>query len=220
MSLALGFPDVVTEEGLANGYVGDLVSRHIARELHDQVASPLISLVLELDEMRRKNAGDADITQQLAVLEESARQVLRRTRELLLDMRGQDGLQLNLVDVLRSDVIALFERRASISLVVSDSWPIHVNGWSAFNISRIVHEAVTNAIRHGHAREISIVLDVTAFGEAVVMVVDDGDGFEGVTGMGMVGMRERAVVLGGTFSAGSDDNGTRIEVRVPKYRLE
>lgn len=218
--MALGISDVVTEGALAGGYIGDPAARHIARELHDQVASPLISLVLELDDMRRKNAGDTDITQQLAVLEESARQVLRRTRELLIDMRGQDELRLNLVEVLRSEVLVLFQRRAAISLVVSDSWPIHVNGWSAFNISRIVHEALTNAVRHGHARNISIVLDVTAFGEAIIRVIDDGDGFEGMTGLGMIGMRERAVIMGGSFTATSDNDGTRIEVRVPQYRLE
>ena len=218
--MALGISDVVVEEGQVEAYVSDPVALHLARELHDQVASPLISLVLELDDLRREHSGDVDTSQRLAVLEESARQVLRHTRELLIDMRGQDALRLNLVEVLQSDVISRFGHRARISTVVSDQWPIHVNGWSAFNISRIVHEAVTNAIRHGHARAITIVLDVTAFGEAIVRVVDDGRGFEGLAGMGMTGMRERAVILGGTFSAGSDEDGTRIEVRVPVYRLE
>lgn len=218
--MALGFPDVVTEQGPLESYAPDPVRLHLARELHDQIATPLIALVLELDDMRRQNSGDPDTSQQLAVLEESARQVLRRTRELLIDMRGQDALRLNLVEVLHSDVVARFETRAKISMLVSDRWPIRVNGWSAFNISRIVHEAVTNAIRHGHARAISIMLDVAAFGEAVIRIVDDGDGFDGLTGLGMTGMRERAVVMGGTFSAGSDEDGTRIEVRVPAYRLE
>lgn len=218
--MALGFSNVLTEQGPTEVYATDQVTRHLARELHDQVASPLIALVLELHEMRHQSSGDADTTQRLAVLEESARQVLRQTRELLIDMRGQEELRLNLVDVLRSDVIARFERRAEISIMVSDRWPIQVNGWSAFNISRIVQEAVTNAIRHGHAESVSIVLDITAFGEAVVRVVDDGDGFDGLTGMGMTGMRERTVVLGGTFSAGSNEDGTRIEVRFPAYRLE
>ncbi len=218
--MALGFPDVIAEQVLVEASAGNPLALHLARELHDQVASPLIALILELDDLRRESGGDADTSQRLAVLEESARQVLRRTRELLIDMRGADTLRLNLVDVLRSEVVARFHHRASISLDVSDRWPIHVNGWSAFNISRIVHEAVTNAVRHGHARAISIVLDVTAFGEAVIKIADDGEGFDGLIGMGMTGMRERAVIMGGTFSAGSDEDGTRIEVRVPTYRLE
>lgn len=218
--MALGFPELVTEQGPVAAYAVDPVALHLARELHDQVASPLISLVLELHELRRDNAQDADTSQRLAILEESARQVLRHTRELLIDMRGQDELRLNFVEVLRSDVVSRFERRADIELLASDRWPLHVNGWAAFNLSRVVHEAVTNAVRHGHAQTISIALDVSAFGEAVIEIVDDGEGFDGLIGLGMTGMRERAVIMGGTLTAVSDEGGTRIEIRVPAYRLE
>jgi two-component system sensor histidine kinase UhpB len=218
--VALGFPDVTTEQGRAEAYASDPVALNLARELHDQVASPLISLLLELDDMRREHTHDADTSQRLALVEESARQVLRRTRELLIDLRGQEALRLNFAQVLSADVLTRFDGRAEISMSISDTWPTHINGWSAFNLSRIVHEALTNAVRHGRAQSISITLDVSAFGEAVIAIVDDGSGFDGLTGLGMTGMRERTVIMGGTFSAGSDEDGTRIEVRVPTYRLE
>ncbi len=216
-----GYDAALAESGSdAVSYTGEL-ERHLSRELHDQVASPLISLVIELHQLRNDAASDADVSQRLALLEESARQTLRQTREILIDLRGQQELRLSFAQVLRSQVLRRFDERAAISLEVSPAWPEHIGGWSAFNLGRIVHEAVTNALRHGRARSIVITLDVTVSDEAVLLVVDDGDGFDGITGLGITGMRERAVIMGGSFSAVRDDGGgTRVEVRIPKYRLE
>jgi signal transduction histidine kinase len=221
VGVALRFSNALTEPSRASAEPVVELELHFARELHDQVASPLIQLVVELHDLRLELDGDTDTQQRLALLEESARQVLRRTRETLMDLRGQSDLRLSFVQVVRSEVIARFERRAAISLVVSPKWPHHINGWAAFNLSRIVHEAITNAIRHGHARSISVALSVHTLDEAVIEVVDDGQGFDGVTGMGMAGMKERAVIMGGTFSAGAaESGGTRIQVSIPMYRLE
>jgi signal transduction histidine kinase len=193
----------------------------VARELHDQVASPLVTLIIELHELRAETGQDADTSQRLATMEEAARQALRQTREMVVDMRGQEVLRLGFASVLREEVLGRFDPKASISLHVSPDWPDRINGWSAFNLSRIVHEAVTNAVRHGHARSITVALDVTADGEAVVEIIDDGEGFDGMTGLGIAGMRERAVILGGTFSVCTgESSGIRVEVRIPKYRLE
>lgn len=218
--MALRFSDVVIESRLSTAESSEGLRVHFARELHDQVASPLVGLVIELHNLRNDLAGDTDVTQRLAVLEESARQALRRTREMVIDLRGQESMRLSFEQVLRNEVLARFERRADILLHVSRTWPQHINGWAAFNLSRIVHEAVTNAVRHGRARCISIILDVDALNQAVIEVVDDGTGFDGLTGLGITGMQERAVIMGGSFSGGSDESGTRIEVRIPAYRLE
>ncbi|HET7466223.1 MAG TPA: ATP-binding protein [Candidatus Dormibacteraeota bacterium] len=226
--LALRFSNVLTEpdaalaeSGLKTALSTSELELHLARELHDQVASPLISLVIELHELRAELGGDAEASQRLALLEESARQVLRQTREILIDLRGQEDLRLNFAHILRDEVLARFERRASLSLHVSPAWPDHISGWSAFNLSRIVHEAVTNAIRHGRAGAIAVSLDISSSAEAVVSVSDDGDGFDGVTGLGIAGMRERAVIMGGAFNACTGETGgTRVEVRIPRYRLD
>jgi two-component system, NarL family, sensor histidine kinase LiaS len=194
---------------------------HLARELHDQVASPLISMVVELHELRAELGDDTDASQRVAVLEESARQALRQTREILIDLRGQEELRLNFGHVLQSDVLSRFESRATITLHISPAWPNTISGWSAFNLARIVHEALTNAVRHGRATSIVITLDVIPSGEAIVAIIDNGEGFDGVTGLGMAGMLERTVIIGGTFKSWTAvGGGTRVEVRIPTYRLE
>src|SRR5215813_14274574 len=71
------------------------LERHLSRELHDQVANPLISLVIELHRLRTEVASDPDVSQRLALLEESARQTLRQAREILIDLRGQQELRLS-----------------------------------------------------------------------------------------------------------------------------
>lgn len=226
--LALWISNVLTEPDPAQAEPGLKTASsvaelelHVARELHDQVASPLIAMVIELHQLRTQFAEDAEASQRLAMLEESARQVLRQAREILIDLRGQEDRRLSFAHILRDEVLARFEHRAVLSLRVSPAWPDHISGWSAFNLARIVQEAVTNAIRHGRAGAIAVSLDVNSSDEAVVAVTDDGDGFDGVTGLGIAGMRERSVIMGGTFNAGAGEaGGTYIEVRIPRYRLD
>jgi len=195
---------------------------HLARELHDLVAQPLIGLVLEIHELRSRHSGDAE--NDLARLEDATRRVLRNTRELLVDLRGQGEIRLNFPEVLRNELIRRsFDRLAQPpALQVSSTWPQHINGWVAFNLLRIVQEAVANAARHGRATRIDIILSTGPAGEAVIVVLDDGIGLgEALPGLGMVGMQERAVILGGRFTAGPrETGGTRAEVRVPLRRLE
>lgn len=93
----------------------------------------------------------------------------------------------------------------------------------AVTVARCAQEAVTNAIRHA-GRGVGIDVDVRAEGDAVVATVDDdGRGTPDPAsaalagGNGLVGMRERAEVAGGTLAAGPrDGGGWRVELRVPR----
>jgi signal transduction histidine kinase len=84
---------------------------------------------------------------------------------------------------------------------------------------RIVREAVANAIRHGGAKELTVVL--SRAGGLRLEVIDDGQGFDPGRasargrGFGLVSMSERARALGGAFRVTSQPGaGTRIEVEV------
>lgn len=193
---------------------------HLSRELHDQVAQPLIVLILDLHRLRTDQPDHPELAGEMAKLEDSARQVLRRTREMLIDLRGQQELRLDFVEALHKEILSP-NREGPRHLEVSSRWPHHINGWAAFNLLRIVQEAVTNAFRHGHAQRIDIFLDTTDDGQAVVVVLDDGIGLSGApSDFGMIGMSERALILGGTFTIGPRlTGGTRVEVRVPVERL-
>lgn len=222
--MALGFSQVVDDESSRAGAPADLptaeeLQRHLAREVHDKVAQPLIGLVLEIRSLRTEAAGGRDITADLTVLEESARDVLRQAREMMVDLRERNDLRINLIQALKSEI--RIPPGHDLKLQVSSRWPRRINGWAAFNLLRIVQQAVANAWRHGRANRIDVILDADANNQAVVVVLDDGAGIDDAPyGFGMVGMRERAVILGGIFSVRSrDTGGTRVDVRVPLDRI-
>jgi len=195
----------------------DDLRRHFARELHDQVAQPLIELVLAIRQLRTGQAGDGD--SELEGLEEQARKVLRQAREMMIDLRDRGELRTDLPMALRGAIGP--QHGETIDLHVTSRWPQSINGWAAFNLLRIVEQAIVNATRHGRAERIDIILDVGPTDEAVVIVSDDGTGIDDASGgFGVLGMQERAVIIGGTFSARAREaGGTRIEIRVPAERL-
>ncbi len=196
------------------------LQRHFARELHDQVAQPLIGLVLEIHNLRASIDSSNPLASELARIEESTRQVLRYARETMIDLRELDELRINLARALQTEVPV--PAGGKLSVRVTARWPRRTNGWVAFNLLRIVQQAVANSWRHGHARKIDVVLDVGPGNDAVVVVLDDGAGIaDAPHGFGMQGMVERAAILGGTFAAElRETGGTRVEVRVPAWRLE
>lgn len=230
--MTLGFPKV--EDGAQVAGVGEAREAilgaveawpgHLARELHDLVAQPLITLVLEMHDLRAHGALDVESTREVARLEESARTVLRNTREMLVDLRGQGEIRLNFREVLKNELARRSNGKGYIAptLHVSSTWPDRINGWAAFNLLRIVQEALVNATRHGRATSVEIILSTNADQDGVVVVLDDGAGLgDAPSGIGMTGMQERAVILGGRFSAVPRlAGGTRVEVRIPLHRLQ
>jgi two-component system, NarL family, sensor histidine kinase UhpB len=226
--VTLGFPKVGVEGWDAESQTPVAASveadpGHLARELHDVVAQPLVSLVLEIHELGVRIGSDEEAAKSLARLEASARAVLRNTRELLVDLRGLGDIRLNFREMLENELLRNSPHWGGVLplLQSSSSWPPQISGWAAFNLLRIVQEAVANAARHGHATRIDIILGASAEQEAVVVVLDDGAGLgDAPSGIGIVGMQERAVILGGKFTACARwSGGTRIEVRVPLHRL-
>ena len=193
--------------------------RHFAREVHDQLAQPLIALVLEIHELRTLGEVPAAVAEELARLEDTTRKILRQAREMMVDLRNRGELRINLGLALKNE-LPVPEGRDLI-LQLTSRWPKHTNGWAAFNVLRIVQQAVANAWRHGKAHKVEVVLDVGPTNEAVVVVLDDGVGIDDAPrGFGMDGMQERAAILGGTLNAMQrDSGGTRVEVRFPVGRL-
>ena len=225
--MALGFPKLI--DGVSTSLVApsDLGSAEaadqlrFARELHDQVAQPLIGLLLEIRELRATRGRQAGVDTELTRIEDSTRQVLRQAREIMIDLRESSGLRLSLVEALKNELP--IPQGRELRLQVSSRWPHHVNGWAAFNLLRIIQQAVANAWRHGSAQRVDVVLGVGPDDdEAVVVVIDDGIGIDGQAqyGFGMVGMDERAVILNGRLTARRlEKGGTRVEVRVPAGSL-
>jgi signal transduction histidine kinase len=100
-----------------------------------------------------------------------------------------------------------------------------VPGEVATGVFRIVQESLTNALRHASAKRIRVVATLDAEG-LVATVSDDGVGLgpperRRAGSLGLLGMRERAHALGGTFEITSPPaGGTRVCVRLPSPRAD
>jgi len=120
-------------------------------------------------------------------------------------------------------LLARFEGSTGIRprLQVSAGWPSPISSATAHNLYRIVEEALNNVRLHSGAARVDVSLATTPGGVALT-VKDDGRGLPdtdgvGRPGMGVMGMRERAVLLGGELdisSSGSD--GTTVKAVIPR----
>ena len=101
-------------------------------------------------------------------------------------------------------------------LIVEDGFPATISGPAGVEVARVVQEALANVRRHSGARHAVVTLGMVN-GEVLVEIEDDGRGFGPETsyGMGLTGMRERVLVLGGELEVeGREGMGTRVFLRV------
>ena len=136
----------------------------------------------------------------------------RRAIAALTD-RGEDRL-----DRALERMVDDLTRRAGTHARVVVEPGLEVDSTTREALLRIVHEAVTNASRHGHAEHVSVRV---SNGDGVrVSVTDDGGGFDAAAlqrgaAFGLMTMRERAEALGGELHVSSAPGETRIEAVLP-----
>jgi signal transduction histidine kinase len=201
------------------------VYRLVARELHDRVAQTLTGMLVDVENFKAEQVGWEDVVTQLDTIQSSTRHVLTSLRQLLHDLRGDEQLGDSFVDAL-GDLIARFEQRTTISatLEIRPGWPAVLTGPASLNLYRIVEEALTNVRMHSGARSVRIVLEPLPDNQLSLEVGDDGRGLDTdparPMGFGTVGMRERALILGGQLRIESEaEGGTQVRAVFPKVHL-
>ncbi len=196
----------------------------VARELHDEMGQHLTALTLGLKALEGYVAGSPAGLSTVEHLSQLTQEAIHRVQRIAWDLRptllDDVGLHAALESYVRD-----WTRRTGITV------DFHSNGLkqhvltSAIETSvfRIVQEALTNVIRHAQAKRVSLHLERRGQ-ELRVIVEDDGIGFETETLMGpdiqrrlgLLGMEERAILIGGSFNIESSvGNGTSVYVRVP-----
>ncbi|MEU4806860.1 histidine kinase [Actinosynnema sp. NPDC023587] len=192
----------------------------IARELHDVVAHSLSLIAVKAGIANHVAAEQPEQAQEaLRVIETASRSTLVEMRRLLGVLRADSETELAPMPGL-PDLPGLVDR-ASLAGVPVD---LSVTGGEVpeavgLTVFRIVQESVTNVVKHAAPARCSVAVEV---GESAVRisVVDDGPGERvlgsGGGGHGLIGMRERVAVYGGTFSAGPlGGGGFRVSAEVP-----
>jgi signal transduction histidine kinase len=192
----------------------------IARELHDTLEQELAGITMQLDlavDCLRRAPRVAE--QALETARNMSRHSMVEARRSVWDLRCQlleDG---DLVYALEQIVEPLAPREHVKMDVRVQGSPVRLPRPVEMNLLRIGQEAVANAVKHGHAREISIELRYAPT-SVYLTVSDDGQGFASAqsspTGhFGLLDMRERAQSMGSQLEIDSEPGrGTRIAIDV------
>jgi signal transduction histidine kinase/YHS domain-containing protein len=194
----------------------------LARELHDDTVQQLVVLGQGVDRVQREWERNPDRAREhLAQLRSDIVATIQSVRTLIGDLRPPALEELGLLPAVR----LLFERSDAGTPDVTievDGTERRLDAPAELALFRIVQEAWNNIQRHAHAQRATFVFRYSR-NALVVTVEDDGQGFEPpATGQarsgswGLLGMHERAALVGGTVEVASQPGqGTRLVIRVP-----
>ncbi len=187
----------------------------LARELHDGPIRELTTCILRLEGFRRTSPNH-DMQMAISAVEEHARAALISMRRIITDLRDEPPEE-DVASAIKGMVRRYGESTTTeLRVVVSPTWPDLVPGPIALHVLRIVQEAVNNAVLHAHAHQVLIELKADS-DRLEAVVSDDGEGIHPAVGdgMGITGMRERAVLLGGRLTVALRNPGTVVRLEVP-----
>jgi two-component system, NarL family, sensor histidine kinase UhpB len=194
--------------------------RRIAREMHDQFGEQLTALALRIAALKSACTDRADLLGQVEALENVARQLDHGVDQLVWELRPTALDDLGLRAAL-TNYVQDWSQRVNISAelhtsgLMDDRLPSEVET----TLYRIAQEALNNVAKHARARSVEIILERRA-DHVLLIIEDDGVGFEpaeapaGRQGFGLLGMQERAALVGATLQIESTGGGTTILLRM------
>jgi PAS domain S-box-containing protein len=199
--------------------------RHLARELHDEVGQALTALKINVQTVQRAPDGRAAGSLMVESVELIDRLIMQ-VRNLSLDLRPSILDDLGLVVALRWYLDRVAQRSGFISHFSSDGIVGRLPTDIETACFRVAQEAITNIVRHAHAKNVHVSL-TTSNGLVLLVVSDDGMGFDfdavrsrAVQGasFGLLGMEERMTLIGGTLRIDSvPTRGTKLYASIPYF---
>ncbi|MFM9632109.1 sensor histidine kinase [Streptomyces galilaeus] len=185
----------------------------IAREIHDVLAHSLSAQLVHLEAARlmiERAADRAQILERVVAARGMARDGLEETRQALSALRGElTPLEEFLTGLVRAtggaEVTVVGERR-----------PLSAEASQA--VRRVAQEALTNVRKHARGAKVQLHLDYRS--DQLILRIRDSGGSPAELagaggGYGLLGMRERAELLGGSLEAGPDEEGFVVTLKVP-----
>ena len=192
--------------------------REISRELHDEFGQVLTAIGSMLGRARRRVPDDSPLRADLREIGEVAQGALDSVRGLSQSLHPSILEELGLESTIEW-YLSTFERQSGVSVSyerIGD--PVRVDDQTAIHVYRVLQEALANVARHSDSKQAQVRLR-SAGGSLELEVADRGRGFRPGTsrrGLGLVAMRERAALLGGTLTVeNGPDGGTRVLLIVP-----
>jgi len=188
----------------------------VARDLHDEVNQSLTGLLLRLEAAREAAPPqlEAELAETKALANQAMRELLSLARQLrptALDDLGLAAAIAGQVDRLgHGEIEAELSTEGELSDLGDDAQLV---------VYRVAQEALSNAARHSGASRVEVRVRRLQDGGVALTVADDGRGFafdEAERGLGIAGMRERALLIGGELTIESrPERGTTVRLTVP-----
>lgn len=196
--------------------------QRMARELHDTLAQGLAGLILQLEavdsHLVRGQAGEAGNIVRQAM--DRARTTLAEARRAIADLRSEGLIENDLVESVRKEV-ARFQSASGIAVSTSYSRLPEIPASVREHAFRAIREGLTNIAGHAQAENVNLHVGMGANGLEVILK-DDGVGFDAEQSLargghyGLIGLRERARLVGGSLDVESHPGeGTILILRIP-----
>ena len=194
--------------------------QRVSRELHDGMCQELGSLAIEIGRIAAHLPSREDVPNQLRALQARVVKASVEARHIAYQLRPPEldlGLTIALLDLCNQ----FAERAPGMALeFTSGALPESVPREVTSCVYRVARESLYNTVKHSRAKHASMIL---AWGQGAIelKIADDGDGFDyqsvqGMGGLGLIGMEERARLVNGKLTIASQPgNGTRIALDVP-----
>lgn len=188
----------------------------IGKELHDNINQILASVKLMITaSLTKRGEKDSFLTESLVLMDDCIQEI-RKLSNSLVPLREQE---IELKGAIEA-VIGRIKTTSSLkfTLVFPENFASQLDDKQQLTIYRIIQEQINNIMKHSNAKNVTISLS-EADENAVLVITDDGDGFDKnarAGGIGLKNMKSRAELLNGTFCIDSEPgSGCRLRVTIP-----
>lgn len=188
----------------------------IAREVHDELGQALTAMKIDLQHLGRQHAP---LQEPLTTIGRTIDQIVDLVRRIATDLRPAILDDLGVTAALEQQLRRLRETTGMKTTLTVTEEP-QLDMLTGATLYRIAQEGLANVVRHAQATDVEVTLAVRD-GAAVLKITDNGQGMSqdqvaNARSLGLIGMRERAELLGGTVVIDSDPGeGTTLEVTLP-----
>lgn len=200
--------------------------RRIAQELHDEAGQALTGIKLNLEWVEKElPPAEKAVRERIEEVKTQVGKIMEELRRLSYDLRPAILDELGLVPTLRWYIEEYSKRTRTAVHLQTTGLQKRLSAKIEILLYRVIQEALTNVAKHAQAESVILSLEKKDV-HVHLYITDDGKGFEVKRyfssppmirrGLGILGMKERVELAGGTFFIDSDPGqGTRISIKVP-----
>lgn len=198
----------------------------IAREIHDELGQVLTVLKIQISLLSKKlNEDQQPLKDKFDSVSALIDQTVETVQKICAKLRPGILDELGLVAAIEWQSQELSERTGIRSEFIFPSDEICLDSEKSTAVFRIFQEALTNVARHANASLVHIILKIEK-SYLILEIIDNGRGISetqlnAVQSLGILGMKERAVLFGGSvYIEGFPGKGTKVRVEIPYSKLE